>query len=470
MKKTVFILIFLSFINNIAFSQKSNDSIWKKVEELELKNLPKSALIIVDSIYSSALKENNSNQIIKSLFYKSKFSLILNEDAQLSIIQDFKKQINKSSFPSKNVLENILGNLYWQYFKKNRYQFYQRTRTKEKVDSLDFRTWDLNTIFAEIHKHYQNAFTNSDELKKTSSTIFKDIIDLKKDSETFRPTLYDFLSHNALEFYKTTESNITKPTIHFKVDNPIYFADFESFSKLNLNAKDSLSLQFNALKIYQNLIKFHQKNKDKSALAEVDIERLKYVEKYASVNLDKNNYLNALLNTEKKIANNKASGRYAFEIATYYFNQSNKENNTQNKFKKTEALKICNRVLKDFPNSYGAKKCSILKHNIEQKSLSITAEKFLPTNTPSRLLINYKSIDKLYFKSYKISEFELDSLNRIYNVNEIISYISKLKKVNSWSSNLRNENDYKEHTTEIVVPKFKKGTYIILASESKNFK
>ena len=61
-------------------------------------------------------KENNNPQIIKSLFYKSKFSLKLEEDAQLTVINNFKKQISISKFPTKNILQNILANLYWQYY------------------------------------------------------------------------------------------------------------------------------------------------------------------------------------------------------------------------------------------------------------------------------------------------------------------------------------------------------------------
>ena len=43
------------------------------MEKLEVENLPKSALKIVEEIYIKAEKENNSPQIVKALFYKSKF-------------------------------------------------------------------------------------------------------------------------------------------------------------------------------------------------------------------------------------------------------------------------------------------------------------------------------------------------------------------------------------------------------------
>ena len=70
----------------------------------------------VDIIYSKAKKENNSSQIIKSLLYKSKFALTLEEDAQLLIIKNLKQEISKSSFPNFSISFPIIGlsaSLYW---------------------------------------------------------------------------------------------------------------------------------------------------------------------------------------------------------------------------------------------------------------------------------------------------------------------------------------------------------------------
>ena len=111
MKKSLLFLLFIFCCTSILFSQKKNDSLWKQIEEYELKELPKSALKIVDSIYTIAIREKNSNQIIKSLIYKSKFSLILHKNAQLTIVEDFKKQKENSTFRTKNILNNILGML-----------------------------------------------------------------------------------------------------------------------------------------------------------------------------------------------------------------------------------------------------------------------------------------------------------------------------------------------------------------------
>jgi hypothetical protein len=160
MRKIVVILSVIILFSLKAKSQqqyKNYDDLWKRVQKFEESNLPKSALIEVEKIYNNAKQENNAPQLIKTLLFKSKYALILEEDAQLNIINSFKSEISTTEFPTKNILESTLANLYWQYFKQSRWKFYNRTATENKVDTTDFRTWDLQTLFKEIHIYFQKS-------------------------------------------------------------------------------------------------------------------------------------------------------------------------------------------------------------------------------------------------------------------------------------------------------------------------
>ena len=169
MKNFVFLIMSIFLFSNSVNAQKNYnnyDKLWYKVTQFENDKLPKSALKIVDEIYNRAKKENNAPQIAKVLLYQSKYALTIKEDAQLNIINSFNKEIATSEFPTKNILESVLADLYWQYFQQNRYKFYNRTITSEKVDPIDFRTWDLKTIFKEIHFHFQNSLKNGSREEK----------------------------------------------------------------------------------------------------------------------------------------------------------------------------------------------------------------------------------------------------------------------------------------------------------------
>jgi len=473
MKKNIALLLIFFLFSLIINAQNSYEKLWLEVERIEINNLPKSANKKVEAIYEKAIREDNSPQVIKSLLYKSKFSLITEEDATLKIIEDFKTQIDKSTAPTKNVLESVLANLYWQYFQRNRYKFYNRTKTENKVDANDFRTWDLDTLFEEIHCYYNASLENSKETQQTSIASFSDILDLGKKTHTVHPTLFDFIANNALTFYKTPESSITKPAYEFKLNNPAYLKEATTFLNMELTTKDKLSLQFNALKVYQQLMQFHYKKQNLNALAHIDIERFYFVKSFGTFN-----NLNSLLLKSYKVSleenkNHESAALYAYEIAQIYNNQANEYSQNKkeiHRFKNIEALAICNQFAEKYPKSIGGLKCVNLKNTILQKSVKLTTEKYIPILKHSKILASYKNVNNLFFKAYKITPEEENKLNNIYNTKDKEKAIAKLQLVKSWQKNLRDEKDYLNHTTEIVIPELKQGYYLILASEKDGLK
>ncbi|CAH8285028.1 alpha-2-macroglobulin family protein [Mariniflexile fucanivorans] len=471
MKQSVIFLTII-LLSSLSNSQESNyETLWKAVQKHEIEGLPKSALKVVDQISVLAKKDKNDAQLIKTMLFKSKFALVLEEDAQLSIINDFKNDIKLSTFPTKNVLESVLANLYWQYFNQNRWQFYNRTKTSEKVDALDFRTWDLQTLFDEIHLHYQHSLQDALKLQLEPLSKYDAILNLQKDSKIYRPTLFDFLSHEALDFYKTDETNITKPAYKFEIDDLDYLKDASTFSKLNITSKDSTSLQLNALKIYQDLIQFHLKDKDLFALADVNIERLKFINKNATFSNKEALLLETLKTESNNLKPHEISGLYDFEIASIFNQQSNQyqpKTNEENRWKAKEAIDICDTVIAKFPKSKAAEKCEALKSQILQQTIQITTENILPIQQNARLLVRYKNLDALQFKIYPISRNQLEKLNKLYRKEEQLTFIKKLNIGEQWESKLRNENDYQTHSTEVLIPKLNNGTYVVFTSVKDN--
>ncbi|WP_348740602.1 alpha-2-macroglobulin family protein [Tenacibaculum sp. 190524A05c] len=470
MKKKSILFTMLILFSMISQAQNRYSAQWKKVLEFEKEALPKSALKVVEEIYKKAKKEKNAPQLIKSLVYKSKYALNLEEDAQLKIINQFKEHIEKSTFPTKNVLQNMLANLYWQYFDENRWQFYNRTNTGKKVDKNDFRTWDLTTIFNEIHSYYQSSLKERTQLQNTNIRKFKDILVVEKNSETYRPSLYDLLAQNALVFYKTNETNITKPSYQFKLDNADFICDVNLFAKLKLETKDSLSLQFNALKIYQELTKFHLQKNNLEALTDVDLQRLAFVNDNATFFDKESVYLETLKSSESTYKNKEVGALYSFEIAKVFNTQTQKyiqNKNEKYRFKNKEALEICEQIQKNFPNSLAAKKAKVLISKIKLKSLSLQQEKHIPVNKYSRVLVTYNNTEKVYISIYKISHDKYYEIERIYDSKQKIKAINQLKKVTSFSTKLPNEFDYLSHSTEVVLPKLPQGTYLVVAGEKE---
>ena len=79
------------------------------------------------------------------------------------------------------------------------------------------------------------------------------LLQVAAESKIYRPTLYDFLAHTALEFYKTDENSITKPAYKFdwQINEEKYVNDGYQLGELNwyYNIKKSISSRLGA-KLY----------------------------------------------------------------------------------------------------------------------------------------------------------------------------------------------------------------------------
>jgi uncharacterized protein YfaS (alpha-2-macroglobulin family) len=441
-------------------------SLWKQVEKLENEGLTKSALKIVQSISEKAKEEGGSPQIVKALLYTSKYALTLEEDAQLKIVSDFKSEIQKAEFPTKNVLESYLGNLYWQYFQQNRYQFYNRTKTEIKVDSIDFRTWDLTTLFEEINLHFAASLENSSKLQTIDVDEFQEILTKQKGSEIYRPTLFDLLAHTALQFYKTSENTITRPADKFEMDDPKLLCEAYQFTQQSIDFTDKTSLQSKALQIYQELTKFHFPDVRLEALVVVDIERLRFIHQNALFANKDAAYLDVLQNSAENLSHHEVSGLYRYEIAQLYHQWGNSyqpKAKEEHRWKLKEALTLCESVIAQFPESKGAEKCKALRSEILSKSLQLTVEQHVPIDSPSRILVNYKNLNGLQLIAYKASNNDIKKLNKLYPESKQLDFIKKLSAAKQWEAPLKNENDFQRHGFEILMPKLGNGQYIILA-------
>lgn len=467
MNKYITLLMVILFADFSYAQDQTYTQLWDAVEQEEIQGLPKSALKTVEAIENKAVAEGNDPQQIKVLLFKAKFALILEENAQLQVVNAFKSKINASTAPTKNLLENVLANLYWQYFQAHRYQFYQRTKTNEKVDTDDFRTWDLTTLIEEIQLYFDRSLEQKNLLQNTDLSDYNVLLSQEKGSKLYRPTLFDFLSNNALDFYKASDASVTKPADHFRIDDPKYFSTKQQFSALSIATSDTPSAQRRALKIYQDLIAFHLKDDDDSALTDVNINRLHYVNSNA-VNLDSDDLLYKAL--KKEIESTKGTpseARYSYELAQLAFKQGYQytpQSNPEWRWHLKAALERCNQVIKTYPNTESAERCEYLKQRILSTSLNIQTESNLPINKNAKLLVTYKNIQHLEFSAYALSEKEINRFNDLHKTEEQKTFISKLSATKTWNAPLIDEGDYQSHAIEILLPKLDNGRYLIVGT------
>ncbi|MGZ4047822.1 MAG: alpha-2-macroglobulin family protein, partial [Bacteroidia bacterium] len=350
---------------------------WKKVDSLERKGLNKSALDVVNGIYDRAKSENNPSQFVKAIIHRMKFEQYMEEYSLVNSLNKLTEETKEAKYPVKPILQSMIAESYWRYYQNNRYKFYNRTETVN-FNNDDITTWDLKTIFSQVIKNYQASLENSDSLKRTPLNIYDDVIVKQVNSRKFRPTLYDFLAHRAVDFYSNEEPDITRPAYKFELNSDSYFWNYNDFVKVKIESKDTLSLKFYAIKILQELTAFHSKDENPQALIDVDLKRLKFVRSKSVSEIKDSLYLTALQNLEAKFTADPASSEVNYEIAKLYFEKGAKYaplQSDENKWMKKQALELCEAVIKKNPASDGAKNCAALKEQIAAHAVDFITEK-----------------------------------------------------------------------------------------------
>jgi len=136
-------------------------------------------------------------------------------------------------------------------------------------------------LFREVHIHFQISLKEKNVLQKASKKEYKELIKTLPDLTKYRPTLYDFLVHNALDFYKNSQSGLIQPKDPFLIDDEKYLKEIES---INIQTKYVSSTKYQALKLYQSLILFHKKEKQNVAYFKILFQAIAYVEENGTFN------------------------------------------------------------------------------------------------------------------------------------------------------------------------------------------
>ncbi|MFA5195191.1 MAG: alpha-2-macroglobulin family protein, partial [Bacteroidales bacterium] len=448
-------------------------TLWAKADSLVNKGLTRSAIEVVEVIYQKAKAENHTGNFVKAVTYKLRLESYISEDDYVKEINDLTAEVAEAKFPIKPVIYSMIAEVYWKYYQNNRYKFLNRTETVDFVPE-DIRTWDLRKIVEQCIKYYQLSLDDSENLKKTSIEVYDEILVKQgSDSKNFRPTLYDFLVHRAIDFFANEEPGLVSPVNRFEIDKAEYFNPYDKYSNLNIGSDDKYSLIYYASKLFQDLLNFHKNDSDPRALIDDDLKRLKFI-RQKSIHPDKDTlFMQSLEALYKKFESFPSSSEVIYEIANYYYIEGNKYSSTNDeadRWKLKKAYDICNTAINKFPDAFGTANCKYLQAKIKEKSLSYTTEDVNIPGKPFRGLLNYRNLNKVHIKICKADYEWYDRLTyRYYYDEKIVKQLIKLNPLKQFSIDLTNPGDYQSHATEIKIPELESGFYVVLIGTDINF-
>jgi uncharacterized protein YfaS (alpha-2-macroglobulin family) len=446
---------------------KKYESEWKKVDGFVAKGLSQSALVEVNKIYDIAKKEKQDAQIVKALVTRLSLEQELKEDQDREVLESLKAEISTAQEPVKSILYSLLAQAYRNQYESLRWTILGRTNVAVQK-SADPSTWSADDFMQEIAKNYLKSIEQETLLKATPLSPLDAIIE-KGNVRNLRPTLYDLLVHEALDFFETDERTITKPSYSFEIDQAEAFADAEVFAIHPFNTRDSLSLEHKALVLYQSLLRFHLADTDPSALIDADIQRISFVYR-ESVHPDKEQlFMESLERMSQKYRGNSGSAQVVYLLAQRHLEKAETYQpygDTSGRYGAVTALGLADSVIKAYPKSEGGVNLHNLRVEILAKDLSFETEKVVIPGKNFLLSLQYKNVSTVHFRVVKATE-RLENILATEGQQKMVEVLQKEPIVKQWSQNLPDSKDYQHHRVELKGEALSIGSYYLVASSGK---
>ncbi|SHM24740.1 MG2 domain-containing protein [Chitinophaga jiangningensis] len=470
------IVLTLTVTNTMAQSDYSN--LWKEVEQLETQGLSTSGAKKVDELFRKAVADKNQEQKIKALIYQLRYASVLKDSSLDYGLERLEKETAEAQGPAKAILYSMKAEILWTYLQSNSYAIMSRLDVVND-QSKDIRTWSAQRLNTAITQAYEASLAQPELLKKAPISAYSQIIDKGQNANGLQPTVYDLLAYRAINYYRSGYNTMNKPANQFELTDPAAFAPATEFAVHAFTSPDTSSLQLKALLLYQDLIAFHLKDEQKTALAEADVQRLKYV-KEISVAAEKNELYNSALT--HMLQTYRSSPAYAtvaamkaeslLEDLPLGFGDIKPVTPTQHQ-QVAQVLEIVEEALKAYPQAAGAAECQNIKNRVLFPEMELTTEKVNVPGQALRILSKYRNTGTAYFKLIPVTESQWSKAlteMKWYDETELFrKIITNTPAVRSWNQPLPAGTDHFGHAAEVKVDALQPGMYLLLMSTNNTF-
>jgi uncharacterized protein YfaS (alpha-2-macroglobulin family) len=434
---------------------------WIKVDEAVNKGLPKTAVQELEPIIRSALADKAYPEAVKAIAKKIALEGAIEGNKPEERIPRLKAAIATAPPEVAPVMDALLAHWHWHYFQQNRWRFVQRTATTA-APGEDFTTWDLPRLFAAIDAQFAKALTAEKELQAIPVGTYDALLEKGTLPDRYRPTLWDFLVHEALSYYSSGEQAGAKVQDEFVLDaDGPAFVPTEQFLKWQPPA-DALTPLVKALRLYQQLLTFHQADADRSAYADADLARLRFGHNHA-VGVEKNTRYAAAL----KAFCAQWSGHEISAMARHQWAESLRAEGNM-----VEARDVALAGAAAFPDSAGGKLCRNTIAGIEAKSASAVTERVWGDPAPV-IRVTYRNVTKVYFRLVAADYVKRLQSER-YRPDQLTDADRKAllaaRPAAAFSHDLPPTPDYRERSEDVPAPRgLPAGYYFLFASFDPDF-
>lgn len=404
MKKSCFCvgLMLMLIIFPITLEAQNYDKLWREVETLQKKDLPRSVIDKSENIFSKAVVDRNLPQMIKAFMVCSEYKIRLSHDSLNAQKERLKEwTMSETDAVGKAVLNSIMATVY-------------SAETPLKVDSV------ISCLRLSLQE--------KDLLASRSAALFYPVVISKDLSKGyFDDNMYDFLARQAVRTLLSVTARGNEQKIHNEI----------------LGVYDSLvALYSDAESPYR----------DKKAEALTREARLVYLS-------DNCVYSKEKLSSDEAIKEFKRLASEYQDIDVYcdiVLKLANKYNACD---KKNEAMSEVKKALSLYPDTKWTDDLKNIMKSIESPSLDIKIP-FVYPGYKSNIDVSYKNITSVTIEAYRLSLSPVsEKLRDRKNYEHLIKKQGNRVAVNNYT--LPQTSDYKIRTTRLKYKLPEDGIYIL---------
>ena len=426
---------------------------WEEVDSLLKAKRPASAVEKLDAIAAAARADGADAEAMRAVVRRITIDPAIGGiEARIVRLQAEAKRAAPRLQP---VLEPILADWYWGYYRQNRWQIEQRTAVAGD-GGPDLRTWDRARLLAEVERHFGAALAAEAQLKSWPVTGADDFFAPGTAPDDYRPTLYDLLAHDALAYYKNDETGPVAGETEFEIadEDPI-FAPAVEFLKWTPAATDPASPKYKAVRLYQALMRFHAGDAKPLARLDLDLARIEYGRNVAVGDHTEERYRAALERFIAQAGRQEPAVRALAKLAGACLQKK--------EYAQARALALKGSKLR--PDSAGARECQDLIAEIEAPAAELSCDRVWD-GADATIAITYRNVRKLHFRAVKLDFLTVVADRSELNPKKLLVRKAALQ----WSENLPATPDYQMRTEQRTPPAaLAPGFYAIVASGNAGF-
>ena len=378
----------------------------------------------------------------------------------------------------RGVLEAIQANWTWGFYQMNRWRFHGRTAGgADSTDLKQLAAWDLPAILAEIRSRFDRALGQPEgpERRTLQGIPVGDWTALIRPGslgDAYRPTVWDVLARDALDFAASGERGLMNPEDAFELSadspalgTPDEFLAWTPEADPALTDRDSPLLE--AAGLYAELLRFHRGDADRTAFLAADLDRIQWAAAAAvgdGLPARRQAALEAFL---ARAGDHEIAALAGFHLASLAREQDDL----------VAAHRIALGAAAAHPDSPGGVRAANLAAEIEAKELALSAERTWAAPWP-KVRVTYRNLAKLHLRLCRADwqgDLAAGRLGADWFDDKTRTRILALPAVGSAAADLPATPDYQERSELLAVDSLfdaaalEPGAYWLLASHAADF-